>query len=228
MAKNGYFGPEFFRFFKELAANNRREWFLDNKTRYEHEVRDPFLRLIADIGPGLRKIEPHYVADPNPNRGSMMRIYRDIRFSKDKRPYNTNVRAHFGHAMVNDGSAPAFYLRLEPDGSMIGGGFWRPEPEELKKVRDMIVAEPKAWRRVTSGHHFGTGCKMAGESLKRAPAGYDPMHPLIEDIKRKDFAVSSGLTDREVCSPNFLELVLERLRATAPFIKFLSSAVGLP
>ena len=111
---------------------------------------------------------------------------------------------------------------------MIGGGIWQPEPKALKKIRDKIVGDPKAWGQATTGGALGSTCRMAGESLKRAPAGYDPAHPFIEDIKRKDFAISTPLTDQEVTDGDFLNLVLQRLRATAPFVQFLSNAVGLP
>jgi uncharacterized protein (TIGR02453 family) len=157
----------------------------------------------------------------------MMRIYRDIRFSNDKSPYKTCVAAHFWHARPKDGATPAYYLHFEPPESIIGGGIWQPEAKVLKMIRDGIVANPDGWRKATSGQTVGSTCSMAGESLKRAPVGYDANHPLIEDIKRKDFAVSAQITDREIISDNFLDLVLDRFRATEPFLRFLSNAIGL-
>lgn len=228
MAKRAHFGPGLFRFLKELRLHNQRDWFLANQQRFEEEVRQPFLALIEDLAPGLKKINPYFVADPSPNRGSMMRIYRDTRFSKDKSPYKTFVAAHFWHAKGKEGAAPAYYLRLQPGESMIGGGMWMPETRAVKQVRDQIVADPKGWQKATSGLEFGSACSMAGESLKRPPAGFDANHPLIEDIKRKDFAFSSCLTDQEVTREGFMELVLKRYRAAGPFQRFLSSAVGLP
>lgn len=228
MTTNGYFGPGLFRFLRDLKTHNEREWFQANKQRYEADVQAPFLRLIADLAPGLKKISPNFIADPSPNRGSLMRIYRDIRFSKDKSPYKTHAAAHFSHAKGKNGAAPAYYLYLEPGNSVIGGGIWQPEPKALKKIRDKIVGDPKGWGRATTGGALGSTCRMAGESLKRPPAGYDPAHQFIEDIKRKDFAISTPLTDQEVTGDDFLDLVLQRLRATAPFVQFLSNAVGLP
>lgn len=157
----------------------------------------------------------------------MMRIYRDIRFSRDKTPYKTSVAAHFWDSRGQQGATPAYYLHLEPGHSLIGAGIWRPEPAALKKIRDAIVADGKRWLRVTSGADFRSTCGMAGESLKRPPTGYDPQHPLIEDIKRKDFATSSALHDRQVCGPNFMKYVLDAFRASAPFVQFLSDAIGL-
>jgi uncharacterized protein (TIGR02453 family) len=223
---NGYFTRDLFKFLGELRIHNNREWFLKNKKRYEQQVRAPFLRLITDLAPGLHNINPRLVADPSPTGGSMMRIYRDIRFSKDKSPYKTSVAAHFWHVKGKEGALPAYYLHLEPKGSLIGAGIWRPEPVALKKIRDAIVADPKSWKRITSVGRLGY-CKMTGESLQRPPRGYDPNHPLIEDIKRRDFTLGRSLADNEVLGRGFLELTLADFRQTAPFVEFLSEAVDL-
>ena len=228
MSKNGYFTRGALGFLTELRAHNSRDWFQANKDQFESQVRDPFLRLIADLAPGLKKIAAGFIVDPSANGGSMMRIYRDIRFSKDKSPYKTYAAAHFWHANGKDGAVPAYFLHVEPGNSVIGGGIWQPEPKALKKLRDKIAGDPKGWGRATTGGALGSTCRMAGESLKRPPAGYDPAHRFIEDIKRKDFAISTSLTDQEVTGDDFLDLVLQRLRATAPFVQFLSNAVGLP
>ena len=224
---NGYFGPGLFRFLRDLKTHNERAWFQANKQRYEADVQVPFLRLIADLAPALKKIGGGFIADPSPNGGSMMRIYRDIRFSKDKSPYKTYVAAHFWHARGKPGATPGYYLHLEPGNSVLGGGIWQPEPKALKKIRDKIAGDSNGWRRATTGGPLGSTCSMAGESLKRPPAGYDPAHPFIEDIKRKDFAISTPLTDQEVTGDDFRNLVLQKLRATAPFVLFVSNAVGL-
>jgi uncharacterized protein (TIGR02453 family) len=226
MEQHSYFSDELFRFLEELRQHNDRDWFQRNKERYETAVRGPFISFIGDLGGPLKKINPHMIADPRPVGGSMMRIYRDIRFSRDKSPYKTSVAAHFWDTRGKNGAAPAYYLHLEPGRSMIGAGIWRPDAGALKKIRDAIVADGKRWQRVTSAADFRSSCGMAGESLKRPPAGYDPKHPLIEDIKRKDFATGSPLEDRQVCGPHFISSVLDAFRASAPFIDFLSDAIG--
>lgn len=228
MENGSYFTPDLFRFLEELREHNDRDWFQKNRQRYEGSVRDPFLRLIADLGAVLKKVNSQFVTDPRPVGGSMMRIYRDIRFSRDKSSYKTSVAAHFWHSKGRKGATPAYYLHLEPGRSAIGAGIWRPEPAALKKIRDAIVAEPKRWQRITSASEFRSSCGMAGESLKRPPAGYDPNHPLIEAIKRKDFATSSPLTDRQVRGHDLLDVITHGFRATAPFVQFLGEAVGLP
>ncbi|HEY3841130.1 MAG TPA: DUF2461 domain-containing protein [Bryobacteraceae bacterium] len=227
MAKTAYFDPSLFQFLTDLKTHNDRDWFQANKPRYEEQVRDPFLRLIADLHPAIEKINPRIVVDPSPNRGSMMRIYRDIRFSSDKSPYKTHVSAHFPHARAKDDAMPGYYIHLAPGSCMLGAGVWRPEPRAAQKIRSAIVANPKRWKQATGGKHFGSACSMIGESLKRPPAGIDPNHPFIEDLKRKDFAVSAPLTDDQVCSPALLKLITDNFRATAPLMQFLSDAVGL-
>jgi uncharacterized protein (TIGR02453 family) len=221
-----YFTPELFKFLTELRAHNEREWFERNKVRYESAVRDPFLRLIAALGPPLRKINPPIVVDPSPVGGSMMRIYRDIRFSRDKSPYKTAVAAHFRYVGGKEEATPAYYLHFEPGHSMIGSGMWRPPAEALKGIRDAIVADSKRWERISKDADFRSSCGMAGESLKRPPAGYDPNHPLIDDLKRKDFTTSAALTDRQVYASDLLDTIVTSFRATAPFVEFLSAAVG--
>jgi uncharacterized protein (TIGR02453 family) len=221
MAKNAYFGADLFQFLADLKIHNDRDWFQANKGRYEEQVRDPFLRLIADLRPGLEKINPRIVVDPSPNKGSMMRIYRDIRFSADKSPYKTWVSAHFRHARAKEDAVPGYYIHLDPEGCMTGAGVWRPEPRAVQKIRAAMVSDPKRWRQVTARR------TMMGESLKRPPAGYDASHPLIEDLKRKDFAVTMTLEASDVTGPDLLKKLLNDFRGAAPFVQFLSEALGL-
>src|SRR5713226_3767295 len=183
MAQEAYFRPELFKFLKELRKNNNRAWFLANKDRYESAVRDPCLRFIADLKPHIRKISPHFEVDSRPTGGSLMRIYRDTRFSKDKSPYKTNVGMHFPHrSHSKDSHQPGFYLHLQPGGCFGGGGLWHPDASNLKKIRGAIVSRPRDWQAVLRG-----GVAVEGATLKRTPLGFDPDHPFIKDLKRKDF-----------------------------------------
>jgi len=222
-----YFTKSTFAFLTELAANNNRDWFESNKARYEGDVKHPFLCLIADLAPSLKKINSAIVADPKPNGGSMMRIHRDTRFSRDKSPYKTFVAAHFAHTASKGEGTPGYYLRIEPGASMAGGGMWQPDTKTLSQVRNRIVDDPERWAEAIAGKTVGRACQFAGEALKRPPAGYDPSHPYIEDLKRKDFAIVVPLTDAEVCRATFKDLLLEHYRSAAPFLRFLSDAIGL-
>ena len=190
-------------------------------------MRDPFLRLIADLAPRLKKVSPWMVADPKPNGGSMMRMYRDTRFSKDKTPLKTSIAAHFEHGRSPEGAAPGFYLSLEPGSSGLGSGVWRPEPKALKKIRDAIAKDPKGWTKAVAAKEFKSGCGMMGESLKRPPPGYDADHPCIEDLKRKDFAISAELSDKQVTGAGLLDAVVQGYQDQAKFVRFLCEAIGL-
>ena len=114
MKRNSHFKRELFHFLEDLNSNNRREWFEDNRARYEREVREPVIAFIMDFAPRLKQISSRFIADPRPIGGSMFRIYRDVRFSPDKRPYKTHAAARFPHVMSRDVHAPGFYLHLEP------------------------------------------------------------------------------------------------------------------
>ena len=227
MTQAPYFGPELFAFLRALSKNNNREWFQANKKRFERDVRDPMLRFITDFGAHLDKISPRFVADPRPSGGSLFRIYRDVRFAKDKRPYKTNIGAHFRHQVGKDAHAPGFYLHLEAGEVFGGSGIWHPDAPALAKIRDAIVEDPKGWRRATSSKVLGAGASLSGESLKRAPQGYDPDHPLIEDLKHKDFFVGARFSEDEACEPDFIKTFAGTCRRFAPLTKFLTKALGL-
>lgn len=218
-----YFKPALFTFLKELKANNRREWFQANKSRYEAEVKEPTLLFIADFAKHLKRVAPRFVADPRPVGGSMFRIYKDTRFSKDKTPYKTHVGAHFPHGSCGkDVSAPGFYLHLEPSESFGGGGIWHPGSDALQQIRQRIVDKSADWKKATSS------LDIRGEKLIRPPRGFNPEHPLIEDIKHKDFYVMKSFTSKEVCSEAFLDLFVEACESATPLVRFVSHAIEVP
>ena len=220
--------PALFEFLRELKANNERPWFEANKARYREEVRDPMLDFIAAFAGPLAEISPHFRADPRPNGGSLFRIYRDTRFSKDKTPYKTNVGAHFRHAAGRDAHAPGFYLHLEPESCFAGCGIWHPDGPALAGIRDAIVGRADEWRRTTTAKDFLGTFEMMGQSLKRPPRGYDADHPLIDDLKRKDFVAVTRFSEAEACAPDFPGRFAGIARTGANFIAFLSRAVGVP
>lgn len=228
MSTATYISPDLFEFFRELRENNNREWFEANKQRYVRHVKEPLLRFITDFGVRLAEISPHYLADARPVGGSLFRIYRDVRFSKDKSPYKTAAGIQFRHESGKDAHAPGFYLHLEPGSVFAGMGIWHPDTRALSKIRDAIVDNPSHWQRVISDEKFSSGYTLEGESLKLALKGYDPDHPLMEDLKRKDFIATTSLSEEEVCAPDFIDRYAELCRVAAPFVAFLTTAVGLP
>ena len=228
MASQSYFSPELFKFLKQLRRHNNREWFQENKERYEVHVRDPFLRFIEDFRPQLHKISPHFMADPRRSGGSLLRIYRDMRFrGPDADPYQTMAAARFPHAAWKQTTAPGFYLHLEPGTSFLGSGLWHPNPETRNSVRQAIVKNPATWQKATSGKRFKALCELEGASSSRMPLGYEPDHPLADDLKRKDFITVTYFKEDQVCASDFLELVTRAVTATAPFMQFLTRSLGL-
>ena len=222
-----YFTPAFFDFFRELRRQNTRPWFEKNKSRYEREVRDRLVDFVLAAGPRLKAISPHFVADPRPVGGSVFRIYRDIRFSKDKTPYKTAGAVHFPHEH-RTGSAPGFYLHLEPGAVYSGVGIWHPETAAITRVRDAIVADPERWKTLTTARAFKARLTVEGRSLKTVPRGYPREHPHVEDLKRTDFTAGHTFSENEACAPDFLDRFIGTCRAAAPFTKFLTDALGLP
>ena len=219
-----FFPPALFRFLSELAVHNEKAWFQANRERFEAEVRGPMQAFILAFAEPLGQLSPHFLADPRPSGGSMFRIFRDTRFSRDKSPYKTNVGAQFRHRDCSkDVHAPGFYLHLEPGGCFMSAGLWRPDPESLRKVREYMVGHEKEWTALRA-----KGIEVGGESLQRVPRGFDPAHPLAEDLKLKDFYTGTPLTERQVCAPDFLERFTEGCRRDAPLMRFLSRALELP
>jgi uncharacterized protein (TIGR02453 family) len=223
-----YFTRDGLRFLKELRVHNEKPWFEANKSRYEEGLREPGLRLVTDLAPVLKKFSKHMVADARPNGGSLSRIYRDTRFAKDKSPYKTALFLHFGHDGGGEDAMPGFYLHIEPGASSIGGGIWHPATPALEKIRQAIVAAPAEWTRAKQGKHVGPGCAMGGEMLKKVPRGYDPEHPLAEDLRRKDFGLHQPLSDAALVGADLIRDIEKGFAAAAPLIGFLAEAVGLP
>lgn len=228
MANSIYFGHQTFIFLKDLAENNNREWFQANKRRYEDDVKEPAIRFIIDVGPHLKEISEHFVADPRPSGGSLFRIHQDVRFSRDRRPYKTNVGIQFRHKQGKDVHAPAFYLHVEPDNVFVALGIWRPDPGTLGKIRDAVVDDPRAWKRAVNGKEFRKTFEISGRMLSRPPRGYDPDHPLINDLKRQDFIGVATLAEEAVARGTLPRDFARIARAGAPLVKFLCGAVGLP
>ena len=222
------FSPQLFAFLRDLAAHNDREWFAANKARYVADVQEPALAFIEDVGMRLPEISRHFVADARPNGGSLYRIYRDTRFSKDKTPYKTQTGIHFRHERAKDAHAPGFYLHMEPGRVFVGCGTWRPERDALHAIRTAIATRPQRWTAVVEDPAFAGRFQMGGETLKRPPAGFDRDHPLIEDIKRKDFIASTELSEADVTSSGFLSRFLGLCAESAGFMRFLCDAVRVP
>ena len=209
------------QFLTDLADHNNRDWFQPRKAEYEHLLKEPLEALCVALDERFRARKIPLRADP---AKSPFRIYRDVRFSKDKRPYKTNIGVHFPHrGGTKDAHAPGFYLHLEPGGSFAGAGLWHPDPAALGKVRDAIVARPHAWKAV-----LASKLPLEGDALRRPPRGYPPDHPFADDLKRKDFITAVPFTNAQVLSSRFLSVFIKTCRSMSPLLRFLTTALGLP
>lgn len=222
------FSKDFFKFFRDLKKNNNRDWFEANKDRYKAVVVAPLQDFIVALQPKLAKLSANFKCDPRPNGGSMFRIYRDTRFSKDKTPYKTNAGLQFRHVGGGDFRAPGFYLHLAPGEIFYGGGMYMPEPPALLAVRTAIAESPAAWKKVLTAasvtRAFGGLSDI--ESLAKPPRGFAPDHPFIEDIKRKSFFVTQESNEDAAAKPAFVNDVAKAFADAAPLMQFLCKAVG--
>ncbi|MBU6950288.1 MULTISPECIES: DUF2461 domain-containing protein [unclassified Hahella] len=228
MAEFSGFSPDFFKFFQQLQANNNKEWFEENKARFKQEVQQPLVRFIEAMAPELMKVSPYFVADPRLNGGSIFRIYRDTRFSKDKTPYKTHAAAQFRHQQYKNVHTPGFYVHLATDEIFFGGGIWMPESQELLKIRERIRDKPSAWEKVLADKklkkvHGG----VTGDGLTRPPKGFDADAPHIEDIKRKSFFAMTQCPVDAAMEKDFHKQVAAGFAAAGPLVEFLCGAMNV-
>lgn len=219
--------PALFDFFRDLRDNNNRDWFQANRSRYEEDVKTPLLAFITDFAEPLHQISPHFMAIPRVG-GSLFRIHRDVRFSKDKRPYKEAAGVHFRHTSGKDVHAPGFYFHLGPDEVFAAIGIWGPGSKELLLIRQKIVQNPDVWIKVSQDADLVAVFSETFEhqKLKRAPKGFDPDHPLIEDLKCKHFVVSCPLSEKFACSPDLSAKLAEIYSHGSEYMKYLSYTLG--
>lgn len=230
MAQSRYasFKPETIRFLNDLKINNNREWFNANKTRYEEDVLDVALAFIQSMQKPLEAIAPHFTAIPKRMGGSLMRVYRDTRFSKNKTPFKTNIGIQFRHERAKDVHAPGFYVHIDPDGVFLGVGMWRPDTGSLAGTRKRIDEKRAEWIKVSTAKKFRGQYALGGESLLRPPRGFAKDHPLLDDLKRKDFIAIKNMSLDEATNPKFQQKVESAFKAATDYMEFLCKAVQVP
>jgi len=221
------FTPQSIRFLGELAANNNREWFKENKSRYEEQVLDVALLFIQSMQKPLQEFAPHFSAIPKRMGGSLMRVYRDTRFTKGKDPYKTNIGIQFRHERAKDVHSPGFYVHIDPEQVFLGAGMWRPDSDALAGIRERISTRQEEWQRVSTDKKFARHFHLGGTTLKRPPRGYDKEHPMIEDLKRKDFIAVKDMSHKDALSPRFQQQVETAFKGAADYMRFLCKAVGV-
>jgi uncharacterized protein (TIGR02453 family) len=221
------FSSRTFEFLRKLQKNNNREWFTQNRENYETHVRRPALAFIDAMAPRLARISEHFIASSKPSGGSLMRVHRDMRFSRDGAPYKTNVGIQFRHVRGRDVHAPGFYVHIEPRGCFLGSGLWRPEPSALRAIRNEIAERPDAWHKATGNKRFTAEFELSGDTLQRPPKGFAAETRFIADIQRKDFIALAGIADSAVREADFVDNAAQLFRRTAPLMEFLCGALDL-
>ncbi|MEE8062635.1 MAG: DUF2461 domain-containing protein [Gemmatimonadales bacterium] len=226
------FRPAAFTFFRGLKRNNRKDWFEDHRQQYESEIRGPMRDLIEEVDVRLARIAPEFIGDP---KRSMFRIYRDIRFSKDKSPYKTAAGVWFYHGDAGrkvgqdaEGGGAGIYFPLAPDGCFSAGGIWMPAGPVLRKVRDGLAEDPRGFERSIEGARFKRRFGSLDEEamLKRMPRGFDEDHPAAKWLRYKSFTVHRPLTTSQVQSKRLPDTLAADVEVMLPLLRWLNSAVG--
>ena len=220
--------PRLFKFLRDLEKNNHRDWFNENKERYHQDVLDPAVELVAQLEKPLARSAPMLRAVAKRHGGSIMRIYKDTRFSKDKTPYKTNVGISLRHEADSNIHAPGAYIHLDSQECFVGVGCWRPAKETLAAIRAAIDDSPKSWIRARDHKGFAECFELAGEKLKTSPRNYPRDHPMIEDLRRIDFIGIAPISPGEVTRSDCVEIILDRIKRARPLMRFLCDAIDVP
>lgn len=192
-------------------------------------MQEPLVAFVETMAPLLEKVSKHFVADPRLNGGSIFRIYKDVRFSKDKTPYKTNGGVQFRHALGKDAHAPGFYVHIAPGEVFFGGGIWMPPSPALLTIREAIRDNAAEWHKAVGEPSFKKrfGC-VRGDALTRPPRGFDASDPNIDDIKRKSFFAMQEGADKQARAAGFADDVAEAMTDASPLMRFLCKALDVP
>lgn len=207
-------------FVKDIEKNNNREWFNQHKNRYTTANNN----IITFADSVLAEMNKHDKIETMSGKDSVFRIYRDVRFSKDKSPYHNYWSGSFKRATKY--LRGGYYFHIQPGASFVGGGFWGPEPKDMKRIRQDIDMNYEDWNKMlTNKTLVATFGKMAGEQLSGAPRGYDKNHPAIDLLRYKQFIFRRPFTDDEVLAGGFARRVSDTFKAMRPFLNFMSEVL---
>lgn len=207
-------------FLKDLKQNNNREWFTENKPNFQRE-NEKFISFADQLLVELGKTD--HIETPN-GKKSVFRIYRDIRFSKDKTPYKTHFSGSFKRA--TEQLRGGYYYHIEPGNSFIGGGFWGPNAKDLLRIRKEIAADASELRTIINSKQFiKTFSSLDGERLRTAPRGFDKNHPDLDLLQLKQFIIHKKFSDKEVLDEKFPKKVINTFKAMRPFFDYMSSVL---
>ena len=215
------------RFLRGLKRNNDRVWFEARRGVFEKELKEPMLKLIGEVNEAMVEFAPMHVRPP---QKIMMRIYRDIRFAKDKRPYKTHISAWWVRDGLQKTSGAGFYFHVSPEETFVAAGVYMPEREQLLAIRRYLAEHHEEFQRLMKGKKLRSLMKENdGHALSRAPKGFPEDHPAIELLKNRQWGVSVRLPGERATKKTLVKDVVERFRAAAPVIAILNAPlVGKP
>ena len=215
-----YIKKESIDFLKTLSKNNNRDWFNSHKDKFM----DAHNNIIAFADALLHEMNKHDIIETPSGKKSLFRIYKDVRFSNDKTPYNTHWSGIFKRATKK--LRGGYYFKIKPGGSMLVGGFWGPDPSDMKRIRQDIDFNYKSWKKLLAGKTISKAFgKMTGEQVRTAPRGYAIGHPAIDLLRYKQFLLKHEFTDKEVCSPEFLYEANDVFKKMRPFLNYMSDVL---
>jgi uncharacterized protein (TIGR02453 family) len=215
------FSKDFAAFFRGLARNNHREWFLPRKPVFEEKVKEPMRQLVEALNAEFRRFAPLHVTDPDK---SIYRIYRDTRFSKDKKPYKEHLAAYFPRQGMGRDSAAGYYLAVSHKSLAVAGGVYMPMPDVLRTLRNHIAERPAEFRRLVESKTlrklFG---EIHGDQLSRVPKGFAADHPAADLLRYKQYEFYVELPPELVTSPELFGEVRKRFQALTPLVNFMNA-----
>lgn len=218
-----YFSDDYLEFFKELAANNHKDWFDENRKRYEKSVKDPFKNFIADLIAESQKMDPSIKIEA---KDAIFRINRDIRFSKDKTPYKLDRSAIISSGGRKDHSVPGFYLAFGPEHLTLGGGAYFLKPDQLEKVRRGIMNESKAFDKLISEKAFKAYYgEIQGEENKRLPKEFQEAAEANPILFKKQFYFMHHRNPEGILDKNLMKNCIDHFKAAQPIQQFLKSKI---
>ncbi len=228
-----FFTPRSLTFLRGLARNNRRDWFEAHRGDYQKEILGPMRDLVEEMDVRLARLAPEIVGDP---KRSIFRIYRDVRFSKDKSPYKVHAACWFFHrdashrvGQESHGGGAGYYFHLQPGGALDAGGIWMPPREALGKIRDALAEKPAAFEKVLRSDKLRRRFGGLDEDavLTRVPRGYAPEHPAARWLRFKSFTTGRALSDAQVTSARLPDILAEDFALMLPLVRWINGALGL-
>ena len=220
-----HFSEAGLKFLRGLAKHNDREWFEPRRHIYEQELKAPMLAIIDDVNAKLAAFAPEHVRPP---QKCMMRIYRDIRFSKDKKPYKTQVAAWWARQGLEKTSGGGFYFQVSGTGVTVAAGCYMPEKEQLLAIRRMLLERHEEYRALTASRRFKTLMQpIDAMPMTRAPKGFPTEHPALDLVMQRQWGVSSVLAVEAASSPALVNEIVERFRLAAPLVTLLNGPLTI-